>query len=156
VLEEAIKELSSAIRVWTEALMRNNQLVEQALAAAVPPAVKLPAPALEVKLPAPATRTVKTERGTTITGLPLEPAAPPAVEAPVAAHVGGGVSKPEAALTIPYADVRAAIIAFHKEHGNDGLKALLAPYGATKGQELKPEQYADVLAAIAKSALEVA
>lgn len=161
MLEEAIKELSSAIRVWTEALMRNNQLVEKLVAGregAVAPEVKLPAPA------APTTRTVKTERGVTITGLPppadAGEAPPPAAEAPAPAPkkapAAPAAPAAEAAPAIPYADVRKAIIEFHKVHGNDGLKTLLAPYGATKGQELKPEQYAAVLAGIAKSAMEVA
>jgi hypothetical protein len=48
-------------------------------------------------------------------------------------------------------DVNAAIIALAKAKGRDAAVALLGTFGAAKAPELKPEQYADVVAAAKKA-----
>lgn len=62
------------------------------------------------------------------------------------------VSKPEASppapstATVTYEDVRALVLRVSKEKGRDVAAAVLALFGVAKAPELKPEQYADVVA----------
>lgn len=60
------------------------------------------------------------------------------------------VEKPKAEAAAPvadYAPVGAAITAFAAANGREPTLAKLASFGVKSGKELKPEQYADVLAA---------
>ena len=49
----------------------------------------------------------------------------------------------------PYVDVSKAIqVASRGAQGSDGVRVILAKFGAKTGKDLKPEQYADVIAAL--------
>jgi len=69
---------------------------------------------------------------------PIEKAPEPVAEQPAAAD----------APAIAVADVNAAIIALAKAKGRDAAVGVLGKFGVAKVPELKPEQYADVLAAV--------
>jgi len=75
------------------------------------------------------------------------PTAPaPAPSAPAATTV---VSPSEPAIAV--AEVNAAIIGLAKARGRDTAVAVLQQFGVVKVPELKPEQYADVIAAAQKA-----
>jgi antitoxin (DNA-binding transcriptional repressor) of toxin-antitoxin stability system len=57
----------------------------------------------------------------------------------------------EAAPAIAIADVNAAIIGLAKAKGRDAAVAVLKEFGVAKAPELKPEQYAAVVAAAQKA-----
>lgn len=59
----------------------------------------------------------------------------------------GSSPKPSASAAVDYAQVGAAITAFAARNGRDATLAKLGAFGVKSGKELKPEQYADVLAA---------
>jgi len=82
----------------------------------------------------------------------------PVAEAPAAA-TGKSTAKPEttapkAPASTPsapsYDDVKAQILAMAKDKGREITGALLSRYGVTKGPDLKPEQYADFMADVAR------
>ncbi len=64
--------------------------------------------------------------------------------------------KAEAAPALDYAKVGAAITAFAAANGRDATLAKLGEFGVTSGKALKPEQYADALAAFTATEEEVA
>lgn len=65
--------------------------------------------------------------------------------------------KAEAAAPVAdYAPVGAAITAFAAANGREATLAKLSAFGVTSGKALKPEQYADVLAAFTATEEEVA
>jgi len=74
-------------------------------------------------------------------------ATPKADPKPAAAEVKKEEPKAEAAPALDYAKVGAAITAFAAANGRDVTLAKLAEFGVKSGKGLKPEQYADVLAA---------
>ncbi len=93
-----------------------------------PPAPKVEAPAPKVEAPAP-----KVEApAPTPAAEPQAPEPPPPV--------------------IEYAQVGAAITAFAAKHGRQAAVDKLAGLGVKSGKELKPEQYADALAAFGSQA----
>jgi len=64
-------------------------------------------------------------------------------------------SKPAAAATakpesstepVTYEDVKKAILAFQQANGREATLATLKEFGAAKGTDLKPEQFAEALA----------
>ena len=68
-------------------------------------------------------------------------------------------AKPEPKAEAPvadYAPVGAAITAFAAANGREATLAKLEAFGVTSGKNLKPEQYADVLAAFTTTEEEVA
>lgn len=72
----------------------------------------------------------------------------PKAEKPAAVEKDKAESKPKAEAPVAdYAPVGAAITAFAAANGRDATLAKLAEFGVTSGKALKPEQYADVLAA---------
>ena len=85
-------------------------------------------------------------------GAPVAEVKPAAAEKPKAtpkpaAEAKKEEPKAEAAPALDYAKVGAAITAFAAANGRDVTLAKLAEFGVKSGKELKPEQYADVLAA---------
>lgn len=50
------------------------------------------------------------------------------------------------AATVTYEDVKKAILAFQQANGREATLATLKTFGAAKGTDLKPEQYAEALA----------
>lgn len=50
-----------------------------------------------------------------------------------------------------YQDAANAVTALHKAKGRDAAVAVLAEFGAAKLQDVKPEQFADVIAACEKA-----
>jgi hypothetical protein len=63
-------------------------------------------------------------------------------------------SEPEQAaeVAVSVADLNAAIIGLAKSKGREAAVAVLTQFGAAKVPELKPSQYADVLAAVKAAA----
>ena len=89
-------------------------------------------------------------------GKPVEAKVEKAAEAPKA-EVKKEEPKAEAAAPVAdYAPVGAAITAFAAANGREPTLAKLAAFGVTSGKALKPEQYADVLAAFTSTVEEVA
>lgn len=98
--------------------------------------------------------TAKVEAGETGTitagGKPVAEVKPAAAEKPKAEakpEQKKEEPKAEAAPALDYAKVGAAITAFAAANGRDATLAKLGEFGVKSGKELKPEQYADVLAA---------
>lgn len=84
--------------------------------------------------------------GKPVKAAPEKAAAAPTEQAkPAATTASSPASKPAAG--IDYAPVGAAITAFAAANGRDATLEKLAAFGVKSGKELKPEQYADVLAA---------
>jgi len=81
---------------------------------------------------------------------PTKTKAEPKVEAPIEKAPEPVAEQPAAAdaPAIAVADVNAAIIALAKAKGRDAAVGVLGKFGVAKVPELKPEQYADVLAAV--------
>lgn len=50
------------------------------------------------------------------------------------------------AVSVTYDDVKVAILKLSNVKGRDAVLALLKPFGAAKGPELKPEQFAEFVA----------
>lgn len=100
------------------------------------------------------------ESGTiTAGGKPVAEVKPAAAEKPKA-EKPKAEPKPEpqaeAAPALDYAKVGAAITAFAAANGRDATIAKLGEFGVTSGKALKPEQYADALAAFSSTEEEVA
>lgn len=72
------------------------------------------------------------------TPAPTPAAAPAPAPAPAATTAQGNATMPYELLREKILDVAA------KFGGNTRVQEMLKPYGASRGQELKPEQYADV------------
>lgn len=77
------------------------------------------------------------------------PTAPAPAPSAAAASTAEFPSEPAPAIAV--ADVNAAIIGLAKAKGRDAAVALLAEFKVAKVPELKPEQFADVLAAAKKA-----
>lgn len=73
---------------------------------------------------------------------------PPAVEAPAPnpAPKKAKAKVEQKTPTLTYDETAAALLTVHKEIGKQALADLLKKYGASKGPELKPEDYADIKA----------
>lgn len=103
-------------------------------------------------------QTIKPENGITAGGVVLQPAQAEKVEAPKpaptpAATATVAAAAPEVAAASPseplaYATVSKAITDMVKLN-RDKAVAVLAQFGAKKGPDLKAEQYADFMAALA-------
>lgn len=59
---------------------------------------------------------------------------------------------PDAPKALTYDDVKTPFLAFVKDKGREAGVALLAKFGAAKLPDVKPEQFADALAAINEAA----
>jgi 3-oxoacyl-ACP reductase-like protein len=82
--------------------------------------------------------TVKATTGSVAKAVPIQAAA---------AAPATGMAAAEAPANIPYAAVKDAFLDVYKADVTKA-KAVLAKFGVAKCPELKPEQYADVLAAL--------
>lgn len=91
----------------------------------------------------------------TAAGKPVAEVKPAAAEKPKA-EPKAEPKKEAAAPVADYAPVGAAITAFAAANGRDATLAKLEAFGVTSGKNLKPEQYADVLAAFTATEEEVA
>jgi hypothetical protein len=119
------------------ALASGDEAVKEAAA----PAPKPKATPAKTATPAPTQPTAEVEKAAAPENKPEPSATTQAAESP---------SEP-AAPTIAVADLNAAIIGLAKSKGRDAAVAILGEFGAAKVPELKPEQYADVLAAVQKA-----
>jgi len=122
-LEIAIAENTAAVRELIGILSKG--IAPAAPASELAPVDAAPAPAKTEKKTKPAKEEPKAE----------EPASPP-----------------EPADPVTYEQVAAAITAVAAKHGRQGALDVLGRFGAKSGKELKPEQYAEVVA-VAKSAV---
>lgn len=78
---------------------------------------------------------------------------PPTAAAPVdVAPEQKAASSEQAAAPTTYNDVVAAVTKVAKAKGRDAAVAVFRDFGVANGKELKPEQYAAVVAACAKAA----
>lgn len=124
-LEQALQDLTAAIREQTAAVVAANGSAPAA-------------PAEPVKA---TKKVVKAEADEAPTKPAAKKAAAPAED--------------DADEAIPYADVQKQIIAVANAKGPEAARAVLKKFGVTKGQELKTEQYAEVIKAM-KGALKAA
>lgn len=67
------------------------------------------------------------------------------------ATAAGTPAASPAPAEISYDQISKAVISVAQKKGRDAAVALLSKFGAGKATELKPEQYADVLAAVEES-----
>lgn len=125
----------------------NTAAIRELIAALGAQAPKSTAAATAAK-PAPTQPTAKAE----VAAAPAKTAAastPPAKSAATAAPASTAATKPQA-TALEYGPVGAAITAFAAANGREATLTKLADFGVKSGKELKPEQYADVLAAFAQ------
>lgn len=130
-LEIAIQENTAAIRELIKAISNGVPTTAQQVAAVVKEAteVKAEAPAkTEKKAKAEKTESAKVD--TAATQEPKADAAPAADDAP----------------EVTYQDAANAITALSKTKGRDAAVALLKKYGASKLPEVKPEDFAAIVA----------
>ena len=130
-LEIAIQENTAALRDLIKAISNGIPTTAQQVAAVVEEAaeVKAEAPAkTEKKAKAEKAKTPKVEQAATPE--PKEEAAPAADDEPDAT----------------YQDAAAAITALSKTKGRDAAVALLKKFGASKLPEVKPEDFAAIVA----------
>lgn len=78
-------------------------------------------------------------------------AAPEKKAEPSATTQAADVPAADDTATIAVADVNAAIIGLAKTKGRDAAVAVLGEFKVAKVPELKPEQFADVIAAVKKA-----
>jgi hypothetical protein len=128
MLEQAITENTSAIRDLIAAISKGIPTTAAQVAAVVQES-----PAVEVKKPAPA----PAQKAVATT--------PPIVAAPVAATT----TEPTSAPTSPvdYETLKKAFLAIFQVNREKAV-ATLAKYSIAKLPEAKPEQYAEILAAL--------
>lgn len=122
-LELAIKENTEAVRLLTELM---TKITSGAVVVATNTAEILDA---EIAKATKASTTPKAE---------TKPAKTEAAPAQV---------KSEAAA-VTYEDVKKAILAFQQANGREATLATLKAFGAARGTDLKPEQYAEALATL--------
>lgn len=139
-LEQALADNTAAIKALTEALFTRMAMTE-ALFARMGGAT-----AGNVETPAP--EKGKGEKGA---GKPAAQKAPPAATQTTAAAAAAPEKKDDAsAPALVYETVAGKIRQVAREKGREATIAMLAKFGVTNGQELKPEQWADCIAAADK------
>ena len=121
-LEAALQENTGAIRALIAALGQGIPTTSEPVAAVVAPKAKKEKPPVRVS---------DTEVGST-----------PATPAPAA--TAEETASPTPGTT--YDEVKRAIVKMSGLKGRDQVVAVLGQFGATKGPDLKPEQYADFIA----------
>ena len=67
---------------------------------------------------------------------------------PTAAFVGTAISSITQVVDIKYDTVRVALLSFVDKYGSEAAAKLMAQFGTKSIKGIKPEQYADVLAAV--------
>lgn len=135
-LEQALADNTAAIRELIAALAKAPAAVQE----------DKPAPKAKPATTAPTSPTA--EAG--VAAAPAKTAAATgqaAKSAATAAPASTAATKPQATATPDYAPVGAAITAYAAANGREATLEKLAAFGVKSGKELKPEQYADVLAA---------
>lgn len=133
MLETVIAENTVAIRDLIATIAKGLPTSAAQVAAVVDPAPK---------------ETTKKQVKATVTnnGASSTPETPPFASADAAAQGPAPVAdSPSApgAVSVTYDDVKAAILKLSNVKGRDAVLALLKPFGAAKGPELKPEQFAE-------------
>ena len=121
-LEAALQENTGAIRALIAALAQGIPTPSEPVAAVVAPKAKKEKPAVRVS---------DTEVGST-----------PATSAP-AATAEEAATPPQGAT---YDEVKAVIVKMSGAKGRDQVLAVLGQFGAARGPDLKPEQFADFIA----------
>lgn len=119
-LELAINENTAAVKALAELMLKLTSGAVQVTAQTIE-AAKSATPKAEAKAEA---KAVKVEAKTE--------AAPAQVK--------------EEAAAVTYDDVKKAILAYQTANGREATIAALKSFGAAKGTDLKPEQFADALA----------
>lgn len=119
--------------------------LEQALAANTAAIQELIAVWSKLNAQAKAVDKMPAEGTVTAAGKPVKAAPEKAAEKP--AEAPKAEAKAPAPAAADYAPVGAAITSYAAAKGREATLAKLAPFGVKSGKELKPEQYADVLAA---------
>lgn len=130
-LEIAIQENTAAIRELIKAISNGIPTTAQQVAAVVEEAT-------EVKAEAPA-KTEKKAKAEKTESAKVEQAATPEPKADVAPAA-------DDAPEVTYQDAANAITALSKTKGRDAAVALLKKYGASKLPEVKPEDFAAIVA----------
>jgi hypothetical protein len=138
MLEPKIEDLASAVNANTAAI---RELIK-AISNGVPTtAAQVAAVVEEVKAEAPA-KTEKKAKAEKTEAPKAEPAATPEPKEEAAPAADEGPGEPE----VTYQDAAAAITALSKTKGRDAAVALLKKFGASKLPEVKPEDFAAIVA----------
>lgn len=134
-LELAITENANAIRDLIAAISKGVPTTAAQVAAVVEQA---PKETKKAKATVATNGASSTQEGTSPEAVPADAAAQqPAPEAAATAPVAASVS---------YEDVKHAIVKLSGSKGRDAVVALLTEFGAGKGPDLKPEQFAEFIA----------
>lgn len=130
-LEAAIQENTGAIRALIAALAQGIPTPSEPVAAVAAPKARKEKPPVRVS---------GTEAGNT----PAMPETPVPAAAPVEETAVPAVASPASGAT--YDEVKRAIVKLSGQKGRDQVLAVLGQFGAAKGPDLKPEQFAEFIA----------
>ena len=150
-LEQALAENTAAIKELTAVWAKLNAQANKVDASG---ATEVTAAGKAVAAKTEAAATPKAEKAAA-THKEEKPAATAKAASP-SASTASSSTPAESAPALDYAPVGAAITAYAAKHGRDDTIAKLGEFGVSSGKALKPEQYADALAAFTAEEEEVA
>lgn len=151
-IEQALAENTSAIRELIAAIKAGVPTTAAQVAAVVTEAKATPCAGHDAETAKAETKATKTKKetaqatvannGASSTPENTSASADAAAQEPAAEDPATS-----AAASVSYEDVKKAIIKLSQAKGRDAVVATLAKFGANAGPQLKPEQYAEFIAA---------